>query len=238
MAKHCHSSRYRPALLTSSCRMASARCRMSTRSAVTSPMMRMPRPGPGNGWRQTMRSRQAELLADGAHLVLEQQAQRLDQLEAHLLGQAADVVVALDLGRLARAALDHVAGTACPARGSSWRRRELARLLLEAADELLADDLALALRVGDPGQLVEEAVGRASTAISGISNGAGTSRPPARPRSQRIMPWSTKTQVSRSPMALWTSAAATGGVHPAGQPHSTALSVARPGPGCAPPAPR
>ena len=35
-------------------------------------------------------------LAGGAHLVLEELAQRLDELEVHLLGQAADVVVALD----------------------------------------------------------------------------------------------------------------------------------------------
>jgi hypothetical protein len=38
---------------------------------------------------------QAEFQADGAHLVLEQLAQRLDQLELHVLGQAADVVVDL-----------------------------------------------------------------------------------------------------------------------------------------------
>ena len=37
---------------------------------------------------------QAELLADAAHLVLEDQPQRLDELEVHVLGQAADVVVA------------------------------------------------------------------------------------------------------------------------------------------------
>ena len=97
---------------------------------------------------------QTELLADGAHLVFEQQAQRLDQLEAHLLGQPADVVVALDLGRLTRAALDHVAVEG--ALHEEPRVGELARLLFEAADELLADDLALALRVGDPDQLVEE----------------------------------------------------------------------------------
>jgi hypothetical protein len=35
------------------------------------------------------------------HLVLEQLAQRLDQLHAHPLGQPADVVVALDERRLA-----------------------------------------------------------------------------------------------------------------------------------------
>ena len=37
---------------------------------------------------------QPELGADGADLVLEQRAQRLDELELEVLGQAADVVVA------------------------------------------------------------------------------------------------------------------------------------------------
>src|SRR5690606_41854888 len=41
-------------------------------------------------------ARQAEFHAQAAHLVLEQLAQRFDQAELHVLGQAADVVVALD----------------------------------------------------------------------------------------------------------------------------------------------
>jgi hypothetical protein len=65
---------------------------------VTSPTMRIPRPGPGNGWRPTISSGQAELGADGAHLVLEQGAQRLDELELQVLRQPAHVVVALDVG--------------------------------------------------------------------------------------------------------------------------------------------
>ena len=52
---------------------------------------------------------QAELLADRAHLVLEEGAQRLDQLELEVLGQAADVVVGLDVGGArAAAGLDDV----------------------------------------------------------------------------------------------------------------------------------
>ena len=58
--------------------------------------MRTARPGPGKGWRPTKRFRQAELAAEHAHLVLEQLAQRLDQLQLHALGQAADIVVRLD----------------------------------------------------------------------------------------------------------------------------------------------
>ena len=43
--------------------------------------------------------RQAELEADGTHLVLEQVAQRLDDLQHHVLRQPADVVVRLDDAR-------------------------------------------------------------------------------------------------------------------------------------------
>ena len=41
---------------------------------------------------------QPQLLADEADLVLEQRAQRLDQRELEVVGQAADVVVRLDVG--------------------------------------------------------------------------------------------------------------------------------------------
>ena len=69
---------------------------MATRSASTSPMMRIARPGPGNGWRPVIVGGNAEGGAELADLVLEELAQRLDELETHALGQAADVVVALD----------------------------------------------------------------------------------------------------------------------------------------------
>ena len=61
--------------------------------------MRMARPGPGNGWRFDEVGRQAELAAERAHLVLEQLAQRLDQLHLHARRQAADIVMALDRDR-------------------------------------------------------------------------------------------------------------------------------------------
>ena len=78
--------------------MASASRSTSSRSRLTAPRTRTARPGPGNGWRLHHLVGQAQLGADGAHLVLEQVAQRLDQLELHVLGQAADVVVGLDAG--------------------------------------------------------------------------------------------------------------------------------------------
>ena len=101
--------------------------------------------------------RQAEFAAGGAHFILEEQAQRLDDLlEVDEVRQAADVVVALDDGRLAEAALDDV-----------WVDRaldevvdgtDLLGLFLEDADEFLADDLALLLRLRHALELLVEAV--------------------------------------------------------------------------------
>ena len=93
--------------------------------------------------------RQAELLAEPPDLVLEQVAQRLHQLEAEPLGQAADVVVGLDHRRRAahpgrlddvrvERPLGQIAGVGKPS-----------RLGLEDLDELAADDPAFLLRVGD-----------------------------------------------------------------------------------------
>ena len=89
--------------------------------------------------------------------------------------------------------------------------RELLRLLLEDLDEGDADDAPLALRVLDarPGSARKrgagvDARGRRAPCVSRKS--AIDLR---RPRPSRSSPLSTKMQVSRSPMARWTSAAAT-----------------------------
>ena len=109
---------------------------------------------------------QAELGADGAHLVLEEGAQRFDELELDVLGQAADVVVGLDVGRAVAAAgfddvgvegalheeLDFLAAGA-------GLFEDLTLGFLEGADELLADDLALALGLGDALERFEEVSG-------------------------------------------------------------------------------
>ncbi len=117
----------------------------------------MASPGPGKGWRQTRRSGQAEFGADRADLVLEQRSQRLDQRELEVLGQTADVVVGLDRRRAGPAAgLDHVR-----VEGPLHEETdvvELVRLLLEHADELGADQLALAFGIADPGELGQEAL--------------------------------------------------------------------------------
>ena len=103
---------------------------------------------------------QAQLAAQGADLVLEQFAQRFDQLQPHLLGQAADIVVALDGDRGPageRDRLDHVGIER--ALGQELGAADLGRVLLEHVDEQPADGLALDLGIGDAGQRVEEQVG-------------------------------------------------------------------------------
>ena len=125
---------------------------------MTSPTIRTASPGPGERLTPHDLLGQAQLGAHLADLVLEQVAQRLHQLERHVLGQAAHVVVALDVRRRLRAALDHVGVER--ALHQEPRAGVLAGHLLEHADELLADDLALALGVGDARELREEPVGR------------------------------------------------------------------------------
>ena len=158
-------SRSRPARVSSSRAIASASRRMSSRSRVTSPMIRMPRPGAGERLAPDDLGGQAELLADQPHLVLEQGAQRLDQLELEVVGQAADVVVGLDVGGAGAAAgLDDVGVERAlhqerdlVAVGAADRVGEdLGLGGLEDPDELPADDLALLLGVGDPDERVEE----------------------------------------------------------------------------------
>ncbi|MNX96311.1 hypothetical protein D3C86_1286230 [compost metagenome] len=100
---------------------------------------------------------QAQFAAQGADLVLEQFAQRLDQLQLHEVRQAADIVVALDHRRRAargRDALDHVGieGALRQELGAF----DLGGLAVEDLDEDAADGLALGLRVRNPGQLAEE----------------------------------------------------------------------------------
>ena len=76
-------------------------------------------------------------------------------LEVHVVRQTAHVVVALDDGGLAaQAGLDHVGIDG--ALGQEVHGADLLGLLLEHADELLADDLPLALGVRDTGQLAQE----------------------------------------------------------------------------------
>ena len=88
--------------------MASAWRRISSRSGVIVPMMRTAEARARERLAPHDLLGQAELLADRAHLVLEQVAQRLDELEVHVVGEAADVVVRLDHRVVAAARLDDV----------------------------------------------------------------------------------------------------------------------------------
>ena len=113
------------------------------------------------GLAQDHRLGQAHLQADPADLVLEQVAQRFDELEAQVRRQPADVVVGLDLLgglRFGRGGLDDVRVER--ALGQEVDPAELGGLLLEDPDELVADDLALLLRVLDAGQPGQEALAR------------------------------------------------------------------------------
>src|SRR4051812_840407 len=103
---------------------------------------------------------EAEVDADAPHFVLEQIAQRLDQLEIHPLRQAPHVVMTLDHdGWTAnRRRFDHVR-----IERSLPEMTEPAQFVgarLEHIDERAADNLALLLRIRDTGQPIEEQVGR------------------------------------------------------------------------------
>ena len=104
--------RYRPAAMISSRRISSASRRTSRRSSRD--LADAPHGQAGAGERVPPDDvvGQAQEFAELADLVLEQVAQRLDQLEAQFRRQAADVVVQLDVGRRAAAwrmaGFDHV----------------------------------------------------------------------------------------------------------------------------------
>ena len=84
---------------------------------------------------------------------------RLDELHVHALGQAADIVVALDRHRRAAGEADAFDDVGVErALGEEVRAAELLGFLLEHGDEFAADELALGLGVGDPGEAGEEAL--------------------------------------------------------------------------------
>ena len=119
------SCRYQPACFSSSSKMASAWRRTSSRSCGDGAEAAHRQAGAGERMPPDQLLRQTQFQAEAAHLVLEQVLERLDQLEAEFLRQAADVVVRLDVGggavdrgRRSRSRRDR----ACPGRGS-WRSR-------------------------------------------------------------------------------------------------------------------
>ncbi|MNK45244.1 hypothetical protein D3C87_639980 [compost metagenome] len=101
--------------------------------------------------------RQAQRHAQLADFVLEQFAQRFQQLQVQRVRQAAHVVVRLDgrsLARFGASGFDDVGVDR--ALGQPLGALLLAGLFLEHFDEFAADDLALGFGVGDAGQLAHE----------------------------------------------------------------------------------
>ena len=154
--------------------------------------------------------RQAEFEPELAHFVLEQAFQRLDELELHFLRQAADVVMALDeRGGIAGDGhgFDHV--------GIKRALREKFRLAgalgrrLKNFDERPADDFAFAFRVGHAFEPFQKQF-RGVLVLQFDFENAGRKPPaPTSASRARSRPLLTKMQVSWSPMALCSSAAAT-----------------------------
>ena len=133
----------------------------------------MPRPGTREGLARNDFLGQAEFPTDRSHLVLEQQPKRLDEFELQVVGQSADVVMALDVrSSRATAGLHHIGIQRALHQEIDLRSgipHDLSDSTLEGTDELPADDLALALRVGHPGECLEESVGD----VDGDQVGAG-----------------------------------------------------------------
>ena len=104
---------------------------------------------------------QAEFAAEHADFVLEQFAQRLDQLHVHARRKAADIVVRLDGHRRAAGegdALDHV-GIERALR-QKIRAADFLGFRVEHVDEQAADGLALDFGIGDAFELAEELLRR------------------------------------------------------------------------------
>jgi hypothetical protein len=106
---------------------------------------------------------QSELTPNRPHLVLEQGAERLDERELQVFGQAAHIVMTLDVRsartttrfdniRVERALHQKVDRRAIPRRFSD----EISGRSLEGADEFAPDDLALGLRVAHTGERVQK----------------------------------------------------------------------------------
>src|ERR1700709_2234787 len=138
---------------------------MSGRSLLTPPpTVRIPSPGPGKGCRQTIRSGRPSSAPTARTSSLNSIRSGSTSLNLRASGRppplwggltrrgwgAADVVVGLDRrGMVGAAGLDHVGVER--ALDEEVDALELLRLLLEDADELAADDLALGPRFVLPG---------------------------------------------------------------------------------------
>ena len=111
--------------------------------------------GAGEGLAHHQILRQTQLTAQLPHLVLEEHPQRLDDLlEIHIIRQAAHIVMALDHSGVTGAGLDHIRVNRTLSQ--VIHLADLFGFLLKDPDEFLADDLPLALRLADAGQLAQK----------------------------------------------------------------------------------
>ena len=108
--------------------------------------------------------RQPEFESHLADLIFEEGAQRLHQGEGQVIGEAAHVVVALDICRARAATRLHHIGIERAlheevhrASGLPRLGDDVARSILEHPDEFTSDDFALLLRVGHASKSIEEA---------------------------------------------------------------------------------
>src|ERR1041385_816403 len=104
--------------------------------------------------------RKAQFPPHRPNLILEQLAERLNQTEVHLCGEASDIVVRLDRvgGPAEGSGLDDVGVERALAQKADISDR--ARLLLEDLDKRLSDDLPFLFGVGDSLQLPEKSLCR------------------------------------------------------------------------------
>ena len=130
-------------------------------------MMRMPSPGPGNGWRQTIASgrpssrptrRTSSLNSARSGSTSEncRSSGRPPTLWCDLMLAVPVAATGLDDVGIERALHEEFDRLAVRPGGGD----DVACRLLEDPDELTADRLALVLGVGEPGERVEEALGR------------------------------------------------------------------------------
>ena len=185
--------------------------------------------GPGERLAADDRRGQPELGADLAHLVLEQRPQRLDQRELDVVGQAADVVVALDRGGAGAAAgLDDVGVERALHEEADPSLAAAAATSAVAASNTRMNSRPMILRLVS-GSVTPASASRNRSAASTVCRrapvAATKSRSTCSRSPARSSPWSTNTQVSRSPMARWTRAAATAESTPPDSPQ-----IARPSP--------
>ena len=113
--------------------------------------------GTGEGVARNEMLGHSELAAHAAHFVLKEPFERFAELQVHLLGQAAHVVVALDDFARDVEAFDAVGVDG--ALRQPFGIGDFAGLGVEHVHEALADNLALALRLGHAGEFGEELLG-------------------------------------------------------------------------------